>query len=269
MIEFPKPQLPDLVSAAVFVDATIAVAEWCSPKSFRLESGLAWLASRAFTGEKDQQFWWIGPDFGSCVNAMNTLKGALTPGSFSPAPRAPAFNLINGAVMSFKSAENINALFADAVFAATIDEAIHVPAKAWEALQRTFANAHTPLRILSTVAGRNNWWYEFARHVENESQNDSARFHYSRYSALEAVEDGVLEEPDIEYARATLPNHVFRALYLAEAYDDRIEAAHKAADVRLMSDTELCIIANIDPHEIDFISDEELSTLATSTEGTY
>jgi hypothetical protein len=262
LIEFSQPNLPDKIAQSVFNDASIAACEWCSPRSFRLEAGLAWLASRAFVGEKDQQFWFIGPDFGACVSAMNTLKGALTPGSFTPAQRAPAFNLINGSSLFFKSAENINALFADAVFAAVIDQAIHVPEKAWSALQRTFANTHTPLRVLSTVAGRANWFYDFARQVERDNTSEPERYFFSRFSCYDALEAELIEQEDIDYARATLPDHVFRALYLAEAYDDRIEAAHKAADARLMTDTELAIIANIDPNELDAISDEELASLA-------
>jgi hypothetical protein len=262
LLELSKPNLPARVNDTVFVDATIAVAEWCSPKSFRLEAGLAWLASLAFVADKDAQFWWIGPDFGSCVNAMDALRSALTPGSFSPAPRAAEFKLINGASLVFKNAENPNTLFADAVSAAVIDQAFNVTDKAWIALQRTFANAHTTLRTLSTVSSRSNWFYDFARQVERDNLTEPDRYCFSRFTALDALEIGLISKEDIDYAKATLPDHIYRALYLAEAYDDRIEAAHKAADASLMTDTELAIIANIDPEILDSVSDEELRKLS-------
>lgn len=262
MIEFSKPTFPDKIEQIVYNDALIVVSEWCSPKTFRLEAGLAWLASLAFLGAKDEQFWFISPDFGSSVAAMNALKGALTPGSFVPAQRAPAFNLINGASLVFKSSENTNALYADSVRAAVIDQAINVPEKAWSALQRTFANAQTPLRVLSTVAGKANWFYEFARQAESGNGSAPDRYYFSRFSCYDALEAEILDQSDIDYAQATLPNHVFRALYLAEAYDDRVEAASRAADPKLMTDAELAMLANIDPEMLDMISDEELASLA-------
>jgi hypothetical protein len=275
-IEFPRPDLPAKASAAVFNDAKLAIVEWCSPRSFRVESGLAWLAERAFGGEKDQNFWWVGPDYASVSSAMTILKSALTEGCYTIPSRTTAFALINGTVIYFRSAENVNALYADDVFACVIDQAIHVPEKAWRALQETLANTRAPARIVSTVAGTNNWFNELARKAEDESEgfgeevihasvipsaNNANSLTYSRFSALDALAEGIIEQEDIDYARASLPDHIFRALYLAVPYDPRIETAHKAGDPKLMTDAELAVIANLDPGTLHEISDSELEKL--------
>lgn len=43
---------------------------------------------------------------------------------------------------------------------------------------------------------------------------------YTKITALDAVNAGVLDEEEIEDARRTLPEAVYRELYLAEPSDD-------------------------------------------------
>ena len=260
MIEFPRPSLPLKASAAVFNPALSALTEWCSPKSFRLESGLAWIIEKAFGGEQFQQFWWVGPDFGADRAAMNSLKSALTPGSFTQSQRAPTITFMNGAVLSFKDASNQNSLYSDSVRACTVDQAVLIPERSWTALQQSLANTRAPVRLLSTCAGRGHWFHQLCRDAERSE--DRERFSYARYAASDAVTDGLLDPADLDYARSTLPDHIFRALYLAEPYDERIEQAHRAGDSKLMSDDELAIIANISPAELSSVPNSVLQELA-------
>jgi hypothetical protein len=257
-IEFPRPQLPAKIALGMFCDAKLSLFEWCSPKSARVESGLAWLTERAFAGTVDQNFWWVGPDFSACAQALITLKNALSPGSFTIPSRTPALTLLNGAMLHFRPAENPNVLYGDSVYACVLDQAVHVSEKSYRALQETLANTRAPWRITSTVGGRANWFNELAR--ESEDDPTSGIF-YTRFNALDACEAGLLAQEDIDYARATLPDHMFRALYLAQPYDDRIEAAYKASDPRIMRDEELAIIAGLNPESINSISDGELLKL--------
>ena len=263
MIEFPRPELPAKASAAVFTSARLGIAEWASPKSFRVETGLAWLAEQAFLGKQDQNFWWVGPDFSSCANAMTLLRSALSPGSYAVPGRQAAMIFPNGAILWFRSGENTSALYSDSTYAAVVDNAIHLPEKSWQALRETLANTRAPARLISTVAGRDNWFNALARQAERGEAPDTT---YARFTALDLLEEGLLTQADLDYARATLPDHIFRALYLAQPYDDRIEAAHKASDPKLMTDAELAIIAGLDPAELLRISDEVLHRICAEAE---
>lgn len=258
-IEFPRPELPLKIERVLFGDVRTVVAEWCSPKSLRVESGLAWLAERAYTGAKDQNFWWIGPDYGATMGSLGLFKNAMTSGSYTQLTRSTAVLTIAGTTIRFISAENTSALYSDSVFAAVIDQAAKIPESAWYALRETLANTRAPVRIISTVEGRANWFNALARQAEAEPSEHQA---WLRYNALDAIADGLMTSDDLDYARATLPDHIFRAMYLAEPYDDRIEAAHRATDPKLMTDEELAIIANIDPARLNEIADETLAALA-------
>lgn len=266
-IEFPRPSLPPKVADAVFTPAQLAVAEWMSPKSFRVEAGLAWLTERAFGGKPGQNFWWIGESFTAASAALAILKSSLTPGSFTVPNRVPAIVLLNSATIWFRPGDNPNVLFSDSVFAVVVDNAIHVPERSWAALSETMANTHAPARIISTVGNQSNWFNQFARKIEVQVAGQSERsaaertVAYSRFTALDALEYGLLSQADIDVAGATLPSHLFRALYLAEPYDDRVESAHRIGDPRLMSDAELAIIAGLDPVTIGEVPNEDLLRL--------
>jgi hypothetical protein len=66
------------------------------------------------------------------------------------------------------------------------------------------------------VKGRKNFFYKLARRAEGGEPD----MHYARITAYDAVEAGVLDKEEIEDAQRTLPDHVFRELYLAEPADD-------------------------------------------------
>lgn len=244
MIEFPRPELPSRVAETVFNSSKLHVVEWMGPKSFRVEAGLAWLTERAFEGNQDQEFWWIGPDYGSGASANALLRSALTSGSYTVPGRSLSLTLINGATISFKNAELPNTLHSDRCMAAIIDRAVDIPERSWLAIRDTIATTLAPARIISTVAGKDNWFNELARRAEAAEDNSIG---YSRFSCLDAIEEELLTQADIDYARATLPDHSFRALYLAQPYDDRVESAHRARDPKLLTDAELAIIAGLDP----------------------
>jgi len=62
--------------------------------------------------------------------------------------------------------------------------------------------------------GRKNWAYKLARRAEAGEPG----MHYARITAKDAVAAGVLDQEEIDDARATLTRHrVFRKLYEARA----------------------------------------------------
>lgn len=185
----------------------------------------------------------------------------MTAGAYATIPRSMTLSLISGATISFRSAENHPSLFADNVAAMVIDNAALMVEKSWLALRETLANTSAPARIISTVANRSNWFNEIARRAEADPTPDFVHF---RFTALDAIAEGILTVSDLDQARLTLPDHIFRSMYLCEPYDDRVEAAHRAADPRLMTDEELAIIAGFDPAAIASIPDADLERLVQS-----
>src|SRR5262249_45290377 len=125
--------------------------------------------------------------------------------------------LVNGAVISFRSGDNPDALYGEDVYACVIDEASRFKEDAWFAIRSTLTATRGKIRIIGNVKGKYNWFYHLARSAE-EGKHPELGYH--RLTAYDAVAAGVLAEEEIAEAKRTLPQHVFQELFLAEAAAD-------------------------------------------------
>ena len=176
------------------------------------------MVEQAFSGQDGWNYWWVAPGYSQAEVAYRRLKRGLTKGSFTafdtPTPR---IHMMNGTWIWFKSADNADALYGEDVYAAIIDEASRVPELSWYAVRSTLTATRGPIRIIGNVKGRKNWFYQLARNAE---KTEYPNMHYSVITADDAVQAGVLDAEEIEDARQTLPENIFRELYYAEPGDD-------------------------------------------------
>lgn len=188
-----------------------------STKSGKTVSGIAWIVEKALAGKSGWNYWWIAPGYTQAGIAYRRIKQGLTKGSFTafdtPTPR---ISTMVGSWIWFKSADDPDALYGEDVYAALVDEASRMSEDAWHAIRSTLTATRGPVRIIGNVKGRRNWFYSLARKAEAGAPN----MHYSKITADDAVEAGVLDAEEIEDARQTLPEKIFRELYYAEPGDD-------------------------------------------------
>ena len=186
---------------------------------------MAWIIEQAMMGQEGWNYWWVAPGYNQAGIAYRRIKQGLTKGSFTafdtPIPRISIFGKT---WIWFKSAEDPDALYGEDVYAAVIDEASRTKDEAWHAIRSTLTATRGPIRLIGNVRGRKNWFYDLARKAEAQmiEQPDPAKrsMHYSMITADDAVQAGVLDAEEIEDARQTLPEKVFRELYYNEPGDD-------------------------------------------------
>lgn len=173
---------------------------------------------QALGGKQGHNFWWVAPGYNQAEIAYRRIKLGLTPGSFvaydTPTPR---ISTLVGTWLWFKSADNADSLYGEDVYAAVLDEASRISADAWHAVRSTLTATRGPIRVIGNVKGRKNWFYDLARKAE---AGVSPNMHYAKITADDAVAAGVLDAEEIEDARQTLPDWIFRELYYAEPGDD-------------------------------------------------
>lgn len=124
--------------------------------------------------------------------------------------------IIGAGKIWFKSGEKPDNLYGDDVFAAVIDEGTRMREDAWIAIRTTLTATRGPIRIIGNVKGKGNWVYRLARKAESGEPD----WHYTKLTAYDAVDAGVLDLEEIEGAKRDLPENAFRELYLAEPADD-------------------------------------------------
>jgi hypothetical protein len=190
-----------------------------STKSGKTSGCVVWLFEQALQGKRNQAFWWIAPVHAQALIAFNRMRRAVSSELIEVNLGRSSITLINGAIISFLSADNPDSLYGEDVYAAVVDEASRMKHDAYIALYTTLTATRGPMRIIGNVKGRKNWFYELARKAEQGGNDDLA---YHRLTADDAVAAGVFPEEEIDSARRSgMPEAVFRELYYAEASDDQ------------------------------------------------
>src|SRR5215472_1343089 len=214
-IEFVRPQLYAKQLEAIYAPERYSVIE-ASTKSGKTVGCMCWLAEQAWLGKPGHEFWWIAPIYEQARIVFRRLIRGLTRDTFVANQADSTITLVNGAVLRFKGADNPDSLYGEDVHAAVIDEATRVKEDAWFAVRTTLTATRGRVRIIGNVKGRRNWAYRLARRAESGEPD----MHYARITAYDAIQAGVLEQREIDDARAQLPETVFRELYEAEPSDD-------------------------------------------------
>lgn len=217
------PELPRLYPkqhAAVFSPARYAVIE-ASTKCGKTAGCLIWLFVSAWNAKPGNNFWWVAPIFPQAKIAFSRLKRMLVQsdprGAIREQNESELWIQLKGAGrIWFKGADKPDSLYGEDVYGAVIDEASRCKEDAWYAVRSTLTATQGHVRIIGNVRGRKNWAYNLGQRAKAGERGLS----YHRLTAFDAVEGGVLSAEEVEDARCTLPDRVFRELYLAEPSDD-------------------------------------------------
>jgi hypothetical protein len=214
-LTYKRPFLYPKQKAALFNSSRYAIVE-ASTKSGKTVGCIAWLFEQAVKGKEGQNFWWVAPIYTQAKIAFRRLKRGLPQGVYTANESELTIVLANGAIIWFKGADKPDSLYGEDVFAAVIDEASRCKEEAWHAVRSTLTATRGPIRIIGNVKGRKNWAYRLARKAEAGER----AMHYSKITAHDAVEAGVLKADEVKDAQSQLPQNVFNELYLAEPSDD-------------------------------------------------
>lgn len=223
-IQIPSPQLPPLYPkqrAAILSPARYTIIE-ATTKAGKTAGCLIWILREAWNkGRDNRNWWWVAPVIPQAKIAFRRLKRMLR--QFDPAKVSWDHNetelrieLRNGASIWFKGSDDPDGLYGEDVYGAVIDEATRCKEESWHAVRSTLTATGGPVKIIGNVRGRRNWAYKLAQRAKAGTPNMA----YFKLTAYDAVEGGILPLSEIEDAKATLPEQVFKELYLAEPSDD-------------------------------------------------
>ena len=212
---YKRPPLYQKQSDAVFNQDRYSITEG-STKSGKTIACIAWILEQAMKGKSGNAFWWVAPVYPQAKIAFRRTKRGIPQEVYVANESELTITLKNGATIAFKSAEKPDNLYGEDVYACVIDEATRAREESWHAIRSTLTATRGKVRIIGNVKGRRNWAYLLARRAESGEHD----WHYSKLTAHDAVQAGVLTAQEVEEARSQLPDSVFRELYLAEPSDD-------------------------------------------------
>jgi len=157
--------------------------------------------------------WWVAPTYAQSMIAYRMLSKCVEVIEENLKSERRIV-LINGAEIVFKSADNPDSLRGEGLNILVIDEAGMIAREAWEeALRPALSDKKGRALFISSPRGRN-WFYElFLRGKDKDSPE------YESFS-FPTASNPFIDPADIEEARRSLPERVFRQEYLAEFIDD-------------------------------------------------
>ena len=214
---YERPWLYEKQKQAIFTKKRYSIIE-ASTKSGKTVGCMVWLAEQAAKGGKNRNYWWIAPIYSQAKIAYKRLKNSLERDSFVANDSAMTITLYNGgATITFKGGDNPDSLYGEDVYAAVIDEASRCKEEVWHAVRSTLTATQGHIRIIGNVKGRKNWAYQLARKAESGVPD----WQFTKITAADAINGGVLTDSEIADAKRDLPEQVFKELYLAEPSDDQ------------------------------------------------
>lgn len=136
-----------------------------------------------------------------------------------------------GSSIEFKSADKPDNLRGEGVDLLIVDEAAEVSQYAWEnALRPTLTdNANSRMVAISTPQGRN-WFHQLFERGQAGDWPDYESWNFP------STQNPFISQDDIEDARRTLPDQVFRQEYLAEFVDNSGGVFPNLEDVGVLKD---------------------------------
>lgn len=206
---------------ALFGPARYAVVEGAT-KVGKTYPALLWLLSEA--GKKPspgRAFWWVAPTIKQAEMAYSRVCGMLqraepTKTHWSAHDQKRKI-VVNGmGEFWFLTGDDPDNLYGEDVYGAVMDEYTRQREESWHALRSTLTSTGGRCRFIGNVKGRSNWGYALAR----KAQAGAANMSYSKITWRDAVAAGILPQSEVDDAKATLPEAVFRELYEAEPSED-------------------------------------------------
>lgn len=215
VISYIRPSFTEYQLRGIFCRERYGMIE-ASTKAGKTTACLGWIIEETLKLKEGQNTWWVAPITAQADIAFKRLINGLPRGMVKINLTNKTATFPNGATIWFKGADKPDSLFGEDVFAAVIDEASRVKESAWEAIRSTLTATNGPVRCIGNVKGRKNWFFRLCRLAEHGEAN----MRYSKMTAWDAVEAGILKREEIEDAQRKLPTHIFNELYLAEPSDD-------------------------------------------------
>lgn len=186
-----------------------------STKVGKTYSHIVWLITLAVKEGKDgRNYWWIAPVYNQSEIAFNRLRRYL-----APLGRLVKFNgqkmnitLWNKAVIWFKSADSPDTLYGEDVYGAVFDEFTRAKKEAYYALRSTITKTKAPVKYIGNKTHPEHWGTKLAQDAEAGLLGTD--WMYTKITAYEAAEMGIIDLEEIEKARRELPEDIFMSLYM-------------------------------------------------------
>ena len=192
-------------------DARFAVLA-CGRRWGKTRLGSALCIAAALQGGRS---WWVAPSYKVAAVGWRVIRqlAVQIPGA-QVAKVERMIELPTGGSVQVRSADDPDSLRGEGLDFLVMDECAFVKEAAWnEALRPSLSDRKGRALFISTPAGQN-WFWRIWNAGQDEMQDEIRSFRFP------TVDNPYIDPAEIEAARKSLPDRIFRQEYLAEFIDD-------------------------------------------------
>jgi hypothetical protein len=175
------------------------------------------------TGGPGKRYLWASPSYKQSRMIFDKFRFELVaPGLYDKVNESDLeITLINGAILTFRSTENVDAVYGFEYEFVIYDEFTRGRPESWTAIRSTItATGAKVILIGNSKGGTRNWGSQLAAKAQSEHYDPKSAYGFFRITAYQAAAAGVVSLEEIEQAQRDLPEAVFNELFLAEISED-------------------------------------------------
>jgi hypothetical protein len=215
-ITYQRPNLTNYQQKILDDPARFTITE-AGTKTGKTVSHIIWLFEQALLLKPGQFVWWVAPVYQQAEIAFRRMKAYIQPPElYSCNATKMRIHLATGGIMEFKSADNPDNLYGEDVHAAVFDEFTRARESAWWALRSTLTATNGKCKMIGNVKGKKNWGHKLGIKAKAGEKN----YAYYRITVVDAINEGIITQEELDQAKRDLPEDVFRELYMADPTED-------------------------------------------------
>lgn len=157
-------------------------------------------------------FWWTAPIYEQAKIAFNRIAAKIKNNPHYTVYNSSPHTIVTprGSKIVFKSADDPDSLYGEDVYGVVIDEGSRMKEEAFTAILSTTTFTNGKIRAIGNLKGIDNWYYKFCRKVQ---EGKLPSWEYHKFTADDAIREGILKQEKLDEFRAILPEGVFLELY--------------------------------------------------------
>ena len=211
-VKVKSPKLADYQK--IIVDSDKNTITEATSKGGKTHSHIWWLfrESQQKHVQPNWNYWWIAPIYEQAKIAFNRIAAKIKGNPSYTVYNSSPHTIVTpkGTKIVFKSADDPDSLYGEDVYGVVIDEGSRMKEDAFTAILSTTTFTDGKIRAIGNMKGIDNWYYKFCRKVQD---GKLPTWEYHKFTADDAIREGILKQSKLDEFRAILPEGVFNELY--------------------------------------------------------
>ena len=186
----------------------------CGRRFGKTRGSMNWLFEHAIEDNKLEKSWWLEPVYSQSKMVFKEFKNLFQDAIKYKNESDLIIELLNSAIVEFKSADNPDNLRGDKPKRSVLDECAKMKGETWTEVIRPALMDHKGEAIFIGTPKGQNWFHDVYIQGEDNTNSEFKSFKFTTY------DNPFIDVKEIEQAKKEMPDRLFQQEIMAEFIDD-------------------------------------------------